>query len=65
MRAGRVDMMVRGVVDGCGLYDIVQGGIARELWLEIVSVYDRMHIYIHKYIHTFILTCMHAYIRMQ
>lgn len=21
---GRVDMMVRGIVDGCGLYDIVQ-----------------------------------------
>ncbi|KAJ1493681.1 2'-deoxycytidine 5'-triphosphate deaminase-domain-containing protein, partial [Baffinella frigidus] len=33
---GRIDMMVRGVVDGCGLYDIVPGdGVARELWLEI------------------------------
>jgi len=33
---GRVDVMVRGVVDGCGLYDIVPGdGKERELWLEI------------------------------
>jgi len=33
---GRIDMMVRGVVDGCGLYDIVPGdGVPRELWLEI------------------------------
>jgi hypothetical protein len=28
--------MVRGVVDGCGLYDIVPAGCGeRELWLEI------------------------------
>lgn len=33
---GRVDVMVRGVVDGCGLYDIIPGdGKERELWLEI------------------------------
>ncbi|EKX51200.1 hypothetical protein GUITHDRAFT_134704 [Guillardia theta CCMP2712] len=33
---GRVDIMVRGIVDGCGLYDVVPGdGISRELWLEI------------------------------
>lgn len=32
---GRVDLMVRGVVDQCGLYDIVDGGEERELWLEI------------------------------
>ena len=33
---GRVDVMVRGVVDGCGLYDIIPGdGKQRELWLEI------------------------------
>ena len=33
---GRVDVMVRGVVDGCGLYDIVPGdGKEREVWLEI------------------------------
>jgi deoxycytidine triphosphate deaminase len=32
---GRVDLMVRGVVDQCGLYDIIDGGERRELWLEI------------------------------
>lgn len=32
---GRVDLMVRGVVDQCGLYDIIDGGEQRELWLEI------------------------------
>ena len=33
---GRVDCMVRGVVDGCGLYDVIPGdGQERELWLEI------------------------------
>ena len=32
---GRVDLMVRGVVDECGLYDIIDGGQRRELWLEI------------------------------
>ena len=32
---GRVDLMVRGIVDQCGLYDIIDGGERRELWLEI------------------------------
>ena len=27
--------MVRGIVDECGLYDIIEGGQRRELWLEI------------------------------
>ena len=27
---GRVDLMVRGVVDECGLYDIIDGGQRRE-----------------------------------
>ena len=32
---GRVDLMVRGIVDECGLYDTIPGGRARELWLEM------------------------------
>jgi len=32
---GRVDLLVRGVVDGIGLYDTIPGGSARSLWLEI------------------------------
>lgn len=32
---GRVDLMVRGIVDECGLYDTVPGGRVRELWLEM------------------------------
>jgi hypothetical protein len=32
---GRVDLLVRGVVDGIGLYDTVPGGSKRSLWLEI------------------------------
>ena len=32
---GRVDLLVRGVVDGIGLYDTIPGGSSRSLWLEI------------------------------
>lgn len=32
---GRVDLMVRGIVDDCGLYDTIPGGSRRDLWLEI------------------------------
>eukprot|EP00939_MAST-03C_sp_MAST-3C-sp1_P003886 g3886.t1 len=32
---GRVDLMVRGVVDGCGLYDTIPSGKTSTLWLEI------------------------------
>ena len=32
---GRVDLMVRGVLDGCGLYDTVANGEEGELWMEI------------------------------
>lgn len=32
---GRVDMMVRGVFDGCGLYDTIDAGQTGELWMEI------------------------------
>jgi len=32
---GRVDLMVRGVVDGCGLYDTLPSGQVSNLWLEI------------------------------
>eukprot|EP00512_Aurantiochytrium_limacinum_P007024 CAMPEP_0171524020 /NCGR_PEP_ID=MMETSP0959-20130129/8791_1 /TAXON_ID=87120 /ORGANISM="Aurantiochytrium limacinum, Strain ATCCMYA-1381" /LENGTH=480 /DNA_ID=CAMNT_0012064657 /DNA_START=36 /DNA_END=1478 /DNA_ORIENTATION=+ len=30
---GRVDLMVRGIFDGCGLYDTVEG--SGELWMEV------------------------------
>ena len=32
---GRVDLLVRGVVDGIGLYDTIPGGSRRSLWLEV------------------------------
>ena len=32
---GRIDLMVRGVVDGCGLYDTIPSGQKSDLWLEI------------------------------
>lgn len=32
---GRVDLMVRGIVDDCGLYDTIPGGSRRDLWLEV------------------------------
>lgn len=32
---GRVDLMVRGVFDGCGLYDTIRPGDQGELWMEI------------------------------
>lgn len=32
---GRIDLMVRGVVDGCGLYDTIPAGGVSDLWLEI------------------------------
>lgn len=32
---GRVDLMVRGIVDGCGLYDTIPEGTESDLWLEI------------------------------
>lgn len=32
---GRIDLMVRGVVDGCGLYDTIPAGQKSDLWLEI------------------------------
>lgn len=32
---GRIDLMVRGIVDGCGLYDTVLGGRPGNLWLEV------------------------------
>lgn len=32
---GRVDIMVRGIFDGCGLYDSIRGGEEGDLWMEI------------------------------
>mmetsp|Transcript_30877 Transcript_30877/g.92673 ORF Transcript_30877/g.92673 Transcript_30877/m.92673 type:complete len:453 (-) Transcript_30877:195-1553(-) len=32
---GRIDLMIRGIVDECGLYDTVPGGRAADLWFEI------------------------------
>jgi hypothetical protein len=35
---------VRGVVDECGLYDIIDGGQCRDLWLEITPQSFNVHI---------------------
>jgi dCTP deaminase len=32
---GRVDLMVRGIVDDCGLYDTIPGASRRDFWLEV------------------------------
>eukprot|EP00948_MAST-09A_sp_MAST-9A-sp1_P003217 g3217.t1 len=32
---GRIDLMVRGIIDYSGLYDIVKGGRLVELWVEV------------------------------
>lgn len=42
---GRIDLMVRGITDGSGLYDIIESGSARELWLEVTpnSFNVRLH----------------------